>query len=110
LVDALVGTISTVFPSVYVMDVPDSFNAMIYATAQPTKIQNLYDNLLYLYTRKDVHPMLIESIQRFVLNQQPKPESRIVFTDDWAPVEWITNNMVLNYILFDDMEALEDFR
>lgn len=110
LVDALVGTISTVFPSVYVMDVPDSFNAMIYATAQPTKIQNLYDNLLYLYTREDVHPMLIESIQRFVLNQQPKPESRIVFTDDWAPVEWITNNMVLNYILFDDMEALEDFR
>ena len=50
LVEALVGTISMVFPSVYVMDVPDSFNSMIYATAQPTKIQNLYDNLLYLYT------------------------------------------------------------
>ena len=110
LVDALAGTISTVFPSVYVMDVPDSFNSMIYATTQPTKIQNLYDNLLYLYTREDVHPMLIESIQRVVLNQQPKPESRIVFTDDWAPVEWITNNMVLNYVLFNDMEALEDFR
>jgi hypothetical protein len=53
---------------------------------------------------------LIESIQRVILNQQPKPESRVVFTDDWAPVEWITNNMVLNYVLFDDMEALEDFR
>jgi hypothetical protein len=29
-----------------------------------------------------------------------------VFTDDRAPIEWITNNMVLNFVLSGDVEAL----
>jgi len=110
LVEALVGTIQTVFPSVYVMDIPDTFNTIIYATVQITDIQNLYDNLLYLYTRPDISPLLVESIHRIVINLQPTPASDIVFTDDWAPVEWITNSLVLNYLLFGDMEALEGYR
>lgn len=107
LIDSLVGTISSVFPSIYVMDVPESFNSMIYATVQPTQIGNLYQNLLYLYTQKDVHPLLVASLERVVMNQQPTPQSAVVFTDDWAPIEWITNNMVLNYLLFGDMQALQ---
>jgi len=27
-----------------------------------------------------------------------------VFTDDHAPVEWITNDMVLRFLLFGEME------
>jgi spermidine synthase len=107
LIDHLVGTIQTVFPSVYVMDVPETFNSIIYATVQSTEITNLYDNLLYLYTRQDVHPLLIEAIERMIKNQQPLPKSQVVDTDDLAPVEWITNSMVLNYILFGDMEVLK---
>lgn len=107
LIDDLVGTIRTVFPAVYVMDVPGSFNSIIYATARPTTINNLYANLLYLYTRKDVNPLLISALERLVINQQPTPESQVVFTDDWAPIEWITNNMVLSYLLFGDMEILQ---
>jgi len=107
LIDGLVGTIRTVFPSVYVMDVPDTFNSVIYATVQPTRIQNLYNNLLYLYTRKDVHPLLIQSIERVVAYQQPTPDSHVVFTDDWAPIEWITNNMVLKFVFSGEMEALK---
>ena len=107
LIDHLVGTIQTVFPSVYVMDVPNTFNSIIYATVQPTEITNLYDNLLYLYTRQDVHPLLIDAIEQMVQNQQPMPDSQVVYTDDLAPVEWITNSMVLNYVLFGDMEVLK---
>ncbi|OGO27360.1 MAG: hypothetical protein A2W33_08130 [Chloroflexi bacterium RBG_16_52_11] len=107
LIDQLVSTIRTVFPSVYVMDVPDTFNSIIYATVQPTEINNLYDNLLYLYTRQDIHPLLIEAIERMIKNQQPLPESQVVYTDDLAPVEWVTNSMVLNYVLFGDMEVLK---
>jgi spermidine synthase len=106
LVDGLVGTVQSVFPSVYVMDVPNSFNSIVFATVQPTQIQNLYDNLLFLYTQPETHPLLITSIERFVMNQQPTPESNIVFTDDWAPVEWMTNQMVLNYVLFGDVDVL----
>jgi len=110
LVDALVGTISSVFPSIYVMDVPDTFNTIVYATVQPTEIQNLYDNLVHLYSRPDIHPLLIESIQRVVINQQPTPSSEVVFTDDWAPVEWITNNLILDYVLFGEIDDLDGYR
>jgi predicted membrane-bound spermidine synthase len=107
LIDGLVGTIRTVFPSVYVMDLPDTFNSIIYATAQPTTIQNLFDNYLYLKTQPNVHPLLLESIQRVVQNQQPLPDSSVVFTDDRAPIEWITNNMVLNFVLFGNMKGIQ---
>jgi spermidine synthase len=108
LVDGLVGTIRTVFPSVYVMDVAGSFNAIIYATAQPTQMENLYANLLNFYTREDIHPLLVAALERVVVNQQPTPQSQVVFTDDRAPIEWITNNMVLSYVLFGDVEGLQE--
>ena len=107
LIDGLVGTIQAVFPSIYVMDVPNTFNSIIYATAQPTTIDNLYQNLIYMYTHPDVHPILVNAVEQVVQNQQPVPDSQVVFTDDLAPIEWITNNMVLNYVLFGDMEALK---
>jgi spermidine synthase len=108
LVDGLVSTIRAVFPSVYVMDVPGTFNSIIYATIQPTTSQNLFDNLVTIYTSQDVQPLLLESVQRALINLQPTPESQVIFTDDWAPIEWITNNMVLNYVLFGDMDTLSE--
>lgn len=106
LIDGLVGTISTVFPSVYVMDVPGSFNSVIYATRRPTEIENLYANLLMLSARPGVHPLLIRSLERVVVNQQPTPQSEVVYTDDHAPIEWITEDMVLDYVLFGNIDAL----
>jgi hypothetical protein len=41
------------------------------------------------------------------LNLQPMPEASTVFTDDLAPIEWITNNMVLRFMLYGDMEVLQ---
>ncbi len=45
LVDQIASTIQTVFPSVFIVDVPGSFNTMIYATIQPTQFTNLQANL-----------------------------------------------------------------
>ncbi|MBI4771375.1 MAG: fused MFS/spermidine synthase, partial [Chloroflexi bacterium] len=45
LIEAMVGTLQHVFPSVYVADVPDTFNSIVFATAQPTRASNLKDNL-----------------------------------------------------------------
>lgn len=109
LVDGLAVTVGTVFPSVHVMDVPGTFNAVIYATVQPTGFEDLYDNLLYLMARPDVHPLLLQSLLRVVTNQKPTPDSGMVFSDDWAPIEWITNNMVLNYIFFGDIDDLQEW-
>jgi predicted membrane-bound spermidine synthase len=106
LIDGLAGTLQKVFPSVYVMDVPGTFNSIIYATMQPTMVENFYNNLIYLYTRPDAHPLLVEAMENFVKFQQPTPEISTVYTDDLAPIEWITNSMVLNYLMFGDMETL----
>jgi spermidine synthase len=107
LIDGIVTTLQQVFPSVYVMDVPDTFNSIIFATQQPTSADNLYINLFELSERGDVHPLLIESLQVSALNLKPLPEPSTVFTDDLAPIEWITNNMVFRFMLFGDMEVLQ---
>ncbi len=107
LIDGLVGTIGTVFPSVYVMDIPDTFNSIIYATVQPTEITDLYRNYVDLQAQTGIHPLLNEAIQRLIVNQQPTPVSQVVFTDDKAPIEWITNNMVLKFVLFGGMEDMQ---
>ena len=108
LIDGLVGTISRVFPSIYVMDVPYSFNSIIYATVQPTEIDNLYQNLVHLYGEPGVHPLLLRSLERVVVYLKPTPDSQVAYTDDRAPIEWITNDMVLSYVLFGDMEKLSE--
>ena len=107
MIEALVGTIQTVFPAAYVMDVPGSFNTMVYATLQPSQVTDLYANFDHLLKRGDGHPLLLESLYRTVVYLQPTPERNIVYTDDWAPIEWLTNEMVLNYVLFGDMEELQ---
>ncbi len=107
LIDSLVGTLKQVFPSVYVMDVPGTFNSIIYATNQTTAEENLYLNLFELLDRQEVHPLLIEALKITALNLKSTPESETVFTDDLAPIEWITNNMVLRFMLYGDMEVLK---
>jgi hypothetical protein len=40
-------------------------------------------------------------------NLQPPPPAGKVFTDDDAPVEWITNSMILDFFISGDMEELQ---
>jgi spermidine synthase len=107
LIDALISTLLTVYPSVHVMDIPNTFNSMVYATVQPTTFENLANNLDHLVARGDVHQLLLDSVYRALLFQKPTPEPTIVFTDDRAPVEWMINKMVLSYILYGDLEELK---
>jgi predicted membrane-bound spermidine synthase len=106
LVEALTGTIQTVFPSVFVMDVPDTFNSIIYASVKPVTIENLYRNYDLLSQQPDTPTLLLESIQRVILNQRPSTTNGLVFTDDWAPIEWITNSMVLSFVISSGTQAL----
>jgi hypothetical protein len=49
----------------------------------------------------------MEALKLAAIHQQPAPEATTVFTDDLAPVEWITNNMVLKFVFFGDLEELQ---
>ncbi|MGD0611578.1 MAG: fused MFS/spermidine synthase [Anaerolineales bacterium] len=107
LIDGLATTIRTIFPSIYVMDIPNTFNSMLYATLQPTTSQDLEANLSALYLRGGVHPLLLDSMALTLVNLQPAPAQTMVFTDDLAPIEWITNNMILNFIMNGGMNTLK---
>ena len=66
------------------------------------------------YPDASLYQALMESVARVLTNLQEQPcagattsPDCIVFTDDLAPIEWITNSLVLNYVLFSGMEEIQ---
>ncbi len=106
LIDTLSSTIGAVFPSMYVVDIPGTLNTMVYATRRPTNAADMAANYLRLASQPGTHPLLLEAMQIAVSNLQPAPPPAQVFTDDVAPVEWITNSMVLSFLYEGDMEGM----
>ena len=106
LIEALSATLLTVFPSVHVMDVPGSFNSILYATVQPTTIRNLEANRLSL-VQNHANPLILLAVQTAVDNLQPTPSGGEVFSDDRASIEWITNNMIIRFFLTGETETLQ---
>jgi len=107
LIEAISATLLSVFPNVYVVDLPGTFNSIIYATAQPSDPANLDANLVSLTQRGDVSPLILYPLQVVLANLQPAPQGGEVFTDDRAPIEWITNNMVIRFLLSGQSEVLQ---
>ncbi len=105
LIEALVGTIGSVFPSVHVVDVPGTFNTMVYATVQPTAAENLGLNLQVLQDL-GAPPLLLDVVARAVDNLTETPASHIVFTDDRAPVETLVNSIVIRFVLAGQLDTL----
>lgn len=107
LIDSLSSTILSVFPSIHVVDIPNTFNSIIYATVRQTSDENLANNLYILQSLQGVHPLLLESMVLAVNNlKTPQPNGQ-VFTDDIAPVERITNRMILDYVFSSEEEGLQ---
>jgi hypothetical protein len=89
------------------MDIPNTLNSMVYATVSPTKYEDLIQNYATMREDPEVHPLLLKSMERVILNDQPLPGPTIVFTDDKAPVEWVVNRMVLDFIFTGEFEVLQ---
>ena len=89
------ATLLEVFPSAHVVDVPYSFNTVVVATVQPTEASNLSANLPYLEGDPFLHPTLLNAIE----NLHPTEPSRVVFTDDRPSIEWMTNALLVDFIL-----------
>ena len=108
LINDLTATLSSIFPSVYVMDIPNTFNSMVYATRLPTEKGNLLSNLVILTSEGNTSQLLIDTMQVAAANLQETPTLGQVYTDDVAPVEWITNDMVVRYLLTDNLSDLKE--
>lgn len=108
LIDSLSSTILTIFPTVHVMDIPGTFNSIIFATVSPTASANLASNFLYLAQPGQKTPMLLlQAMQVAVKNLQPQPQPATIFTDDKAPIEWMTNNLILSFLFSGDAEKMK---
>ncbi|HEY2979977.1 MAG TPA: fused MFS/spermidine synthase [Anaerolineales bacterium] len=106
LINGLATTIASVFPSVYVMDIPGTLNTMIFATIQPTTAANFAQNLVDLSQDSSTSPLLLTAMQTTFANLQPGYETTLVFTDDRAPIEWIVNEMVIRFVVGGGTEML----
>ncbi|MCX7682260.1 MAG: fused MFS/spermidine synthase [Anaerolineae bacterium] len=95
LVQAMLATLLRVFPSAHVIEVPHSFNAVVVATVQPSQAENLVLNLPYLQGNEFLYSTA-EAAARNLRLVAPGP---VVFTDDRTTVEWMTNALVLEYVL-----------
>ncbi len=94
MVEAMVATLQTVFPSTHVIHLPGTFNAILVATVKPSTPDNLHANLARLE-----HPFLREVASDALKNLRPTKPGPMVFTDDRAPVEQLTNVIMLRFLM-----------
>ena len=95
LVQAIVSTLLEVFPSAHVIDVPNSFNAVVVATVQPTEAANLAANRHFI----DDSDFLRLTARNAIDNLRATDPSGVVFSDDRASIEWLTNALLIDFIL-----------
>jgi hypothetical protein len=104
MVEAMTSTLQSVFATVHVMDVPGTFNSILVATVQPTAAGNLAQNLALL---DDSVPQLLRDALAYAEGALgPTVASEVVFTDDRAPVELMTNQIVIDFVLSGNADTL----
>jgi predicted membrane-bound spermidine synthase len=107
LIDALGSTTLTVFPTVHVMDLPNSFNSILFATVQPTDAANLALNFQNLVKVPQENSLLVDTMAITLQNIAENPQPAQVFTDDKAPIEWLTNALIFDYFLSGEVKNLQ---
>ncbi|MEK6751467.1 MAG: fused MFS/spermidine synthase [Chloroflexota bacterium] len=106
LIDGLATTMATIFPSVHVMDIPGTLNTMLFATKQPTTVEDFASNMTRLAQNTSLNPLLVTTMATTFTSMKPGYETTTVFTDDLAPIEWIVNDMVVSFVLQGGLEFL----
>lgn len=97
LVEAIAATMQSVFPSVYTIDLPGYTvrNTIVVATLRPSRLADFQENVAGLS-----NPTLLV-VRDYVLaqcNPQPWAGQGEVFTDERAPIEYVVDQMILNYV------------
>jgi spermidine synthase len=98
LVNTIASTMRTVFPTVFIADVPGTFNSVVVATNQASDSQALVSNL----AGTAVSSQMIQQIGQNVLqkgNLREWTQTAPIFTDDHAPVEQLIDQIILDYVV-----------
>jgi spermidine synthase len=96
LVDALSGTMTSVFPHVFLIDSGSRFaNTVIYGTSNATTVEQ-FTQRVQTATNPRLGPIVADALTGG--NVREARPNGIVFTDDLAPVERLIDNIILGYI------------
>jgi spermidine synthase len=106
LVNALAATLIKVFPQVFVVDLPESHNSVLFACKnQAASWENLASNQnSMVFAPEDKEQLLFSAIGLAIEGKSTAEVNGMIFTDDLAPIEFITNRMVLEFLVKEEME------
>ena len=94
LVDALASTMAAVYTNVFLVDVPEFSNTLIYGTSEPVTLEDVEHNLQL------VNEPVATQVAQSVLDGgrlRVSPYHGQVFTDDLAPVERLIDEIIFSY-------------
>jgi spermidine synthase len=94
LVDAIASTMAAVYPNVFLVDVPDFSNTMVYGTTEPTTLADVQHNLGL------INEPLARAVATSALTDgglRVSPYHGQVYTDDLAPVERLIDQIIFTY-------------
>jgi hypothetical protein len=94
MVEAIAATLGTHFCTIHAVNLPDAFNTVLIATQQETHVDNLRVNAALAE-----HSLVAQVADQALANLYPLAGDGQVFTDDRAPVESLTNAIILRYLL-----------
>jgi spermidine synthase len=95
LVDAIASTMAADYPSVFLVDVPEFSNTLVYASTQPTTLADVEHNLGL------IKEPLAQSVASSAMGEGKLRVSQYhsqVFTDDLAPVERLIDQIIFSYV------------
>ena len=95
LVDAIASTMAAVYPNVYLVDVPQFANTLVYATTEPTTLDDVKHNL-GLFTSPVAQTVASSATTEGGLRVSPYHSQ--VFTDDLAPVERLIDEIIFGFV------------
>lgn len=94
MVEAMAATLGEHFENVHAIDLADTFNTILIASNQETRVENLAIN-----AQQIAQPWVVDVAARAAEHVYPLAGDGPTFTDDHAPVESLTHSIILRYLL-----------
>jgi spermidine synthase len=95
LVDAIASTMAAVYPNVFLVDVPEFTNTLVYGSTEPTTLADVKHNLSL------ISEPLAQTVASSAVGEGKLRVSDYhsqVFTDDLAPVERLIDQIIFSYV------------
>ena len=99
LIDTLSATVAQSFQAVFITDLPDSYNTILFAAKNPQANWEAFERNLNLQNLPGGSSPLAEIMGITIGGKAETHFANRIFTDDKAPIEFMTNRLVINFLL-----------